>query len=117
MRSLASVPGLEDELVADLCAELGLKFSPRRRPTGSPEAHQTYLRGRHELQQQTAPALKKAIEHFNRAIALVPVRPAYAWLAQAMGEGVHRVVPRMQASPERAEALKALSLETAARRD
>ncbi|HEU4888850.1 MAG TPA: protein kinase [Thermoanaerobaculia bacterium] len=114
VRSLASVPGLEDELVADLCAELGLK-RPRRRPaTRSPEAYQAYLRGRHEMQQQTAPAFKKAIEHFNRAIALDPeFALAYAWLANAHGrQAVFRVVPaRVGIRQQRAEALKAISLD------
>jgi TolB-like protein/Flp pilus assembly protein TadD len=114
VRSLATVPGLEDELVADLCAELGLKLPPRRPATRSPEAYQAYLRGRHELQQQTAPAFKKAIEHFNHAIALDPeFALAYAWLAQAHGrQAVLRVVPAYAGiRQERAEALKALSLD------
>jgi serine/threonine protein kinase/tetratricopeptide (TPR) repeat protein len=112
--SLANMHGLGDELVADLCATLGVKLAPRRPATGSPEAYQAYLRGRHELQQQTAPALKKAIEHFNRAIALDPeFALAYAWLAQAHGrQAVLRVVPAYAGiRQERAEALKALSLD------
>jgi TolB-like protein/tetratricopeptide (TPR) repeat protein len=114
VRSLAGVPGLEDELVTDLCAELGLKLPPRRPATRSPEAYQAYLRGRHELQQQTAPAFKKAIEHFNRAIALDPeFALAYAWLANTHGrQAVFRVVPaRAGIRQQRAEALKALSLD------
>ena len=115
VRGLANVPGLEDELVPDLCAELGLKKLPPRRPApGNPEAYQAYLRGRHELRRQTAPALKKAIQHFHRAIELDPeFALAYAWLARAHGrQAVFRVVPaRDGIRQERAEALKALSLD------
>jgi eukaryotic-like serine/threonine-protein kinase len=114
VRSLAGVPGLEAQLVTDLSAELGLKLPPRHPATRSPEAYQAYLRGRHELQQQTAPAFKKAIEQFNHAIALDPeFALAYAWLANTHGrQAVFRVVPaRDGIRQQRAEALKALSLD------
>jgi TolB-like protein len=114
VRSLANVPGLENELVADLCAKLGLKLPPRRPATGDPEAYQAYLRGRHEALRQTAPALKKAIGHFHRAIELDPeFALAYAWLAHTHGrQAVLRIVPaRDGIRQERAEALKALSLD------
>jgi len=114
VRSLASVPGLEDQLVTDLCARLGLKLPPRRPATRSPEAYQAYLRGRHELLRQTAPSFKKAIEHFNHAIALDPeFALAYAWLANTHGrQAVFRVVTaRDGIRQQRAEALKALSLD------
>ncbi len=114
VRSLAGVPGLEDDLVADLSAELGLKLPPKRAATRSPEAYQAYLRGRHALQQQTAPAFKKAIEHFNRAIAIDPeFALAYSWLAYVHGrQAVFRIVPaRVGIRQQRAEALKAISLD------
>ena len=114
VRSLANVPGLENELVTDLCAKLGLKLPKRRPATGNPEAYQAYLRGRHEVLRQTAPALKKAIAHFHRAIELDPEYAlAYAWLAHAHGrQAVLRIVPaRDGIRQQRAEALKALSLD------
>jgi len=113
-RSLANMHDLEDELVTDLCARLGVKLAPRRPVTGSPEAYQAFLRGRHEVQRQTAPALKKAIAHFHRAIELDPeFALAYAWLAHAHGrQAVLRIVPaRDGMRQERAEALKALALD------
>jgi TolB-like protein/Tfp pilus assembly protein PilF len=114
VRSAANVHGLRDELIADLCDALNLKLPPRRPATRSPEAYQAYLRGRHALQRQTAPSLRTAIEHFHRAIELDPeFALAYAWLAQAHGrQAVLRVVPaRDGIRQERAEALKALSLD------
>ncbi len=114
VRSLANVSALQEELVTDLGAELGLKLPSRRPVTASPDAYKAYLRGRHELRRQTAPAFKKAIEHFHHAIELDPeFALAYAWLAHTHGrQAVLRVVPaRDGIRQERAEALKALSLD------
>jgi eukaryotic-like serine/threonine-protein kinase len=113
-RSQANVVGLEEELAADVSAELRRELAPRRPATSNAEAYQAYLRGRHELNRQTVPALKSAIGHFHRAIELDPeFALAYAWLAQAHGrQAVFRAVPaRAAIRQERAEALKALSID------
>ncbi len=113
-RNADDVPALERELAKDVSAHLRLKLAPRRSPTADAEAYRAFLRGRQELLRGTAPSLKKAIEHFNRAIELDPdFALAYALLAQTHGrQAVLGVVPPRDAiRQETAEALEALALD------
>jgi class 3 adenylate cyclase/TolB-like protein/Tfp pilus assembly protein PilF len=85
----ARIVSLQGEVALAIAQEIGLALTPQerfqsaKRPTESPEAYLLYLQGRHwwELRGQPG-ALDKAVDYFNRAIALDPQYAlAYAGLA------------------------------------
>jgi eukaryotic-like serine/threonine-protein kinase len=58
----------------------------RKRPTVNAEAHREYLRGRFHWNNWSPDAFRRALEHFERAIALDPAYGlAYAGLGDALG--------------------------------
>jgi eukaryotic-like serine/threonine-protein kinase len=58
----------------------------RRRPTVNAEAHREYLRGRFHWNNWSPDAFRRALEHFERAIAHDPLYAlAYAGLGDALG--------------------------------
>ena len=81
---------------ADRVADLGGPADPpvraaeeaalRKRATGSGDAYQEYLRGRHEWSKWRADGFRKAIGHFEAAIRIDPkYARAYAGLAETYG--------------------------------
>jgi TolB-like protein len=75
-RELCDTLELEDEIAdavaARLRADLDCGQERRRRPTVDPEAHQAYLEGRYHFARATPEALAKAVECYQRAVALDP---------------------------------------------
>jgi serine/threonine protein kinase len=58
----------------------------RKRSTVDPDAYQEYLRGRYHWNNFSADSLRRAREHFERAVSLDPTyAPAYAGLGDAIG--------------------------------
>jgi serine/threonine protein kinase len=58
----------------------------RRRSTVNPDAYQEYLRGRYHWNNFSADSLRRARDHFERAVSLDPTyAPAYAGLGDAFG--------------------------------
>lgn len=111
---LTDVVALEQEVAQDLCDEVRLKLAPRRIREPHPEAYEAHLRGKREVAKETAPALKKGIEYFRRAIELDPdYALPYAALAQVYGrQALLGIAPtRDCVLQERALAQKALSLD------
>lgn len=75
-RELKNVFALEDELARSIAEALRpklLKDAPLvQRATGSAEAHDLYLKGRHFWSKRTAEDLKEAMGYFERAVAADP---------------------------------------------
>ena len=87
--ALAELPQLHGRMMEDLARTLRLRsiaVSQTKRlaqdPTRNGDAYQAYLQGRFLWNQRSEPALRKAIEHFRRAVDLDPLFAlAYAALA------------------------------------
>lgn len=79
---------LEDEISRVISEQLRLKLTSgdkkqmTRRYTDNPEVYKLYLNGRYHYNKLTGEGMKKAIEYYQRSIALEPsYAPAYAGLA------------------------------------
>ena len=81
--------------------------------TGSTEAYQAYLRGRHYSFEASPQGFQKAVEEFNRAIAIDPgYALAYSGLADAYTFASESILPPRDAmSRARAAASRALELD------
>jgi TolB-like protein/DNA-binding winged helix-turn-helix (wHTH) protein/Tfp pilus assembly protein PilF len=125
-RDVSDVLAIESEVAMKIARSLALALSrgrdrPDRRATSSFPAYELCLRGRAFRDQATEEAARKAIEYFQRAIALDPgYAPAHAgladsyWLLGAPGWEVDPpadLLRRAQASAERALAIDPQSAE------
>src|SRR5215207_2061991 len=106
---------IANKVVAALALQLGGEEQKHltKRHTENVEAYHFYLKGRFHWNKRAPQDLRKAIEHFKRAIALDPSYAlAYAGLADAYtllanaGGPAHEIMPEARAS-----ALKAVSLD------
>jgi len=86
---LKDVLTLQGEVARAIAGEIKAAFVPAdearfaRAPTVNPEAHVELLKGRHQWNKRTPAALKEALEHFRRSLALQKdYAPAYAGIAQ-----------------------------------
>ncbi len=92
-RDLSDVPTWQSEVVSAVVREVKLKVTPAEaarlagaRPVNR-DAFEDYLRGRHWLSKRTEEAIRKAIDHFRRAIDEDPAyAPAYAGLADCYNQ-------------------------------
>jgi len=119
-RKLADVLALQEELGREISGQLRLRLSGEqekalaKRPTQNPEAYQEYLKGRYFVTQQTAPNLRLALAHFQRAI---DKDPAYALAYSGLAEyyrnlGLFGPVPPRESLPKlHAAASRALQLD------
>jgi eukaryotic-like serine/threonine-protein kinase len=85
-----------------------------RRPTTSPEALSLYLKGRYFWHQRTPPAYARAVEHFERAIAIDPRYAApHVGLASVYSQlGMQGAISQNESTRlTRASALRALELD------
>jgi TolB-like protein/DNA-binding winged helix-turn-helix (wHTH) protein len=85
-RALKDILAVQDEIGCSVAAELRLRLcgegETQRRYTDNVEAYQAYLKGSYFLNKRTPDGIRKAIEHFQRAIEIDPnYALAYAWLA------------------------------------
>jgi TolB-like protein/DNA-binding winged helix-turn-helix (wHTH) protein/Tfp pilus assembly protein PilF len=97
-------------------AAAGERPGPSRLQTVVPDAYQAYLRGRFFWNKRTEPALRKAVEYFNEAIAKDgKYAPAYAGLADSwslLASNSYDAVPPREGMPRaKAAALRALDLD------
>ena len=83
---------LQEQIAWQISEALRIRLSApekkrlRKRATGSGEAYQEYLRGRHEWSKWRAEGFRKAIGHFEAAISIDPkYARAYAGLAETYG--------------------------------
>ncbi len=83
-REPTSLLGLQQELSTAIAEQIRLRLTPDRisglgrRQTQSAEAYDAYLRGRYQVQLRTPDGNGRAIELFNRALAIDP-NYALAW--------------------------------------
>ena len=80
----------------------------RRRSTVNPEAYQEYLRGRYHWNNFSTDSLRRAREHFERAVSLDPTyAPAYAGLGDAVGAlAYYGFIPPAEGFPRAAAAAR-----------
>ncbi|HVS65282.1 MAG TPA: protein kinase, partial [Thermoanaerobaculia bacterium] len=90
-RELGDVLALQGDLARAIAREIHVRLDPQEqtrleeRPAISPEAHEHYLLGRYLLNRRTTVALEKSVEHFERAIEMVPdYTLAYSGLADSL---------------------------------
>jgi eukaryotic-like serine/threonine-protein kinase len=110
---------IEDAITTHVADALALRLTGTerqqltRRDTESAAAYQEYLLGRDYWTQFTAPQLKRALEHFQRAVELDSgYALAHAGIADCYASfATYRVLPASEAYPRAREAaLKALEL-------
>jgi len=92
-RSQREVLVLQADAVRALADRLHATLTPDARerltvvPALRPDVYEAYLKGRYEWNQRTAESLRRAVAHFERAIALDPsYAPAYARLADCYNQ-------------------------------
>lgn len=75
-RDLRDVLALQGDVASAIAREIQIKLTPQERSrlvsssAVNPEAYQHYLKGRYFWNRRTQEGLKRAVEHFNEAIAL-----------------------------------------------
>jgi TolB-like protein/Tfp pilus assembly protein PilF len=119
-RDFQDVLSLQSEIARQVAEEVRVTLTPQERarigssPRVNPEAHEQYLMGRFHWNKRSEASVRKALDHFQRAIAIDPTSAPghagvgdcyailgyYSWLAPSDAYG-----------KARAAALKALSLD------
>jgi TolB-like protein/predicted Zn-dependent protease len=118
--SAARVLEIENQLARDILERVRAPLTAEERqglaasPRVTPAAHEAYLRGRFLFNAYTAESGRKAIEEFQRALALDPsYAPAYVGLASAYFSLSSASIPADEAMPRaRAAARRALELDS-----
>ena len=119
-RNVDSLALLQADIFKDVSAYLPAKLSGSDQEriiaatTRNSEAYILYLRGRYQLNRKTLDGLKKAIEHFNEAVAIDPAYAlAHSGVADAYNQmGLWVTMPPAETFPRaRAAAEHALSLD------
>ena len=113
---VADVMAVQEEIAWQISEALRLRLSQkhktslRKRPTVNPDAYHEYLRGRHFWHNWGPENLKRAVEHYQKALAHDPAYAlAYAGLGHAYGALAYYGLlapaegfPRARAAAERA---------------
>ena len=119
-RKSSDLPALQEELARDISEKLRVRLTgaeqsqTAKRHTSNSEAYHLYLRGLYLNSKQTPDAIKEAISHLERAVALDPnYALAYAELSSAyMTLGAYGFLDPKEAWPQaRVAALKALEID------
>jgi TolB-like protein len=121
-RDLRDVLRLQAEVAGAIARQTSSEAAAGERPGPSrlqavvPDAYQAYLRGRFFWNKRTEPALRRAVEYFNEAIAKDGTyAPAYAGLADSwslLASNSYDAVPPREGMPlAKAAALRALELD------
>lgn len=114
---LRNVLALQDQVTTAIAKQISIKLTPeeqtefaRARPV-DPEGHLAYLRGLYEVRSHTVESNAKAIEHFQRAIAIDPNDAlAYEGLALAYIASPDQA-PKIVMPMAKTAALKAIELD------
>lgn len=114
---LRNVLALQDEVTTAIAKQISIELTPEEQARFAharavdPDGHQAYLRGLFELRTHTVEGNAKAIEHFQRAIAIDPNDAlAYEGLALAYISSPDQA-PKTVMPKARAAALKAIELD------
>ena len=90
MRPLSHLPEMRTEMAEAIAKEIQIKIAPETAEhaysaeTSDPQAHQAFLHGRYELEQQNVAASRRALEQFTNAAELDPrYARAYAGIAES----------------------------------
>ena len=109
---------IQEEIAWHISEALRLKLTSqqktrlRKRHTVNPDAYQEYLRGRYHWAHWTADSFRRAVEHFERAIALDPrYALPYAGLADAFGSLAYYSEPEVRWPLAKAAAAKAIEID------
>lgn len=118
--TVAHMIDIQQEVANQVARALSTRILPEEsprigaRPTENQEAYDAYWRGRYFWNQRTQEAFQRAVEYFNRALALDPdYATAYAGLADSYNTmGSFFILPSQEAFGQaRTYALKALELD------
>jgi TolB-like protein len=109
-RQLADIFDIEQDISSAIVRALRTQVGATRRSTVNPEAYRLYLRGRYDWNKRTLNGLRRAVEHFQAAVALDPqfalgyagLADSYILLADYSADLPSRVVGCARASAERA---------------
>ena len=89
-RPLSQLPEMRTEMADAIAKEIQIKIAPETKEhaylaeTSDPQAHQAFLHGRYELEQQNVAASRRALEQFTNAAALDPhYARAFAGIAES----------------------------------
>jgi TolB-like protein/DNA-binding winged helix-turn-helix (wHTH) protein/Flp pilus assembly protein TadD len=113
---LRNVLALQDEVTTAIARQISIQLTPQEQTefaharSVDPEAHQAYLRGLYEVRNHAAGSNAKAIEHFQRAIAIDP-RDALAYAGLAVAYTSSDDAPKAVMPEAKAAALKAIELD------
>jgi TolB-like protein/Tfp pilus assembly protein PilF len=121
-RDLRDILALQSEVAGTIAQQIRLKLTPEQHArlqnarAVNAEAYEDYLKGRFFWNKRSVEGHQKAIEYFQKAVALDPnYAQAYAGLADSyalLGSWSNLVMPRREAmSQARAAAEKALALD------
>ncbi|MGO9087365.1 MAG: winged helix-turn-helix domain-containing protein [Terriglobales bacterium] len=119
-RSLQDVITVQDDVATSVAREIQIRLTPQQLTELShasavnPQAYEDYLKGRYFWNKRTEDGFRKAIEHFEAAIARDPnYAQAYAGLADAnMLMGGYGFAPQKDFMPKaKAAARKALAID------
>src|SRR5215471_18439517 len=113
---MKSVFALEEDIARSIADALQRKLVPVKAATTNLDAHDLYLRGLYFLNRRTSPALAKAAEYFEQAIAQDPrYALAYVGLADAttLSMDYDAVAPAEVLPRAKAAAMRALALDPA----
>ncbi len=119
-RELSNILSLQSEVVRNVADKVRVQLTPgeqaRIRSVGTvnPEAHEAYLLGRHYFHRGKQEGYEKAIEQYQRAIAIDAYHAvAYLGLADAYASLTNVYWPPQQAMPKaKAAALRAIELDS-----
>ena len=110
-RGVADMVTIQQEIAARISEALQVKLTGEERqriaraPVVNSEAYQAYMRGRYDYNAYTEESLRKAIVHFNEAIAKDDsFAPAYAALATSYYNLSNVYMPPREAMPRAREA-------------
>jgi len=113
---LRNVLALQDEVTTAIARQISIQLTPQEQTefgharSVNPEAHQAYLRGLDEVRRHTVESNAKAIEHFQRAIAIDP-NDALAYAGLAVAYTSSDEAPKASMPKAKAAALKAIELD------
>lgn len=107
-QAFADILTLQQKIAAEVSDRLGLVGSDDRptslvrRSTTSIEAYEAYLKGRYYWNRRTEEAIRRAVEHFNEALAK---DPSYALAASGLADcfavySIYQLEPPQQAGPK-----------------
>ena len=117
-RPLSQLPEMRTEMANSIAKEIQIKIAPESTQRGylaetsDPQAHQAFLHGRYELEQQNVAAFQRALEQFTNAATLDPhYARAYAGIAESYIDLATVTPPGPAYAYAKAAALNAIHLD------